>query len=486
MYSKIKNYAGLFLVVIFVMTLLLAQGVIVCAADSDELVYYYPGNKQADADLVHKKFNEMLAERGMDFTVDFRRLDYGQYDQKMNLVIASGEKFDLCFTSDWTNKFYQNVSKGAFLPIGDLINEHAPELKQELPEFVWGPVTVKGKIYGVPNYQVMYVNWAFVIQKKVADKLGITEEKINKYEDIEKFLPQIKKEFPDLYPIDPSTAFFLFKFEDLAGVAHTVIDEPGYKVYPGGTHWPDNDFNRKWELKFREWWQKGYIRKDEALVEDDSADKDAGKYAVWQARYKPTAQSEMQNSFDFDIVMIPFGTPYIPMNAGTSTLTAVSRTSEHPEKAIKLIELLNTDEELYRLLCHGIEGVHYEKIGEETIEHVKDSKYNPNSSWMFGNVFKDFLLKGQSKEDYAETERLNKNAKASKLRGFVPDLSPIKTEIARVKAVLSDYPGPFIYEDKEKLLAAYDRLYEKAYSAGLNEIVDELQNQVDKWVEENK
>ncbi len=56
----------------------------------------------------------------------------------MNMLISSGEEFDVCFTTQsWLNKYQPNVSRGAFLALDDLIDEHAPDLKEVLPEFFY-------------------------------------------------------------------------------------------------------------------------------------------------------------------------------------------------------------------------------------------------------------------------------------------------------------------------------------------------------------
>ncbi len=87
-----------------------------------EISWYYPGEKQEDEQKVWDKINELLVERA-NIKVDFKRLDWAAYDEQMKMAIAANEEFDLCFTANWSNNFYNNVSKGAFLPLGDLLKK---------------------------------------------------------------------------------------------------------------------------------------------------------------------------------------------------------------------------------------------------------------------------------------------------------------------------------------------------------------------------
>lgn len=66
-------------------------------------------------------------------------------------------------------------------------------------------------------------------------------------------------------------------------------------------------------------------------------------------------------------VKIPFENKhYIPYAASASN-TAISINSKHPERAMQLIGLMNTEKgkDLYNLLVFGIEGEHYTKVNDK-------------------------------------------------------------------------------------------------------------------------
>jgi len=485
-----RNEKSMFVLGMIFLSLIILSGM-TFASEKVELDYYFPGSSQRDEEQVYEAFNQLLEEKGYNFSVNFRRLDWGQYDEKMKLIIGSGQDYDLSFTANWSNGFYDNVRKGAFIPLGDLIKEYAPKLKSELPEFIWGAGEINNKIYAVPNYQIMYNQRGFVIPEEIAEDVGITADKINKYEDIAQFLPEVKEKYPDLYTIEPYEASSMFIYEAIGSTeTYIKIDEPGYKVYYGSIYDNINEESLDLDLMHREWARRGYIRPDIATVKNIDPDIRSGKYAIWEEVYKPGGEVEYEAQYNRDLRLISYSDPYLAMKAGDATMTAISTTSKNPDKAIKLIELLNTDKELYRLLCQGFEGEHFEVVGEdngvEIIKHVENSGYQPNANWMFGNVFNDYLLEGQSLADWEETDRLNREAKVSKLRGFYPDIEPFKMVLARVKALESPLSRWMDLDDDESYIESLKKQYEKELELGGKEVAEEIQHQVDEWLKEGK
>jgi len=68
--------------------------------------------------MVQEKANEYLKEK-INATIDMKFIDYGDYTQKMGVIINSGEPYDLAFTCSWANPYLENARKGAFLEIDE-------------------------------------------------------------------------------------------------------------------------------------------------------------------------------------------------------------------------------------------------------------------------------------------------------------------------------------------------------------------------------
>ncbi|MDR2157101.1 MAG: DUF3502 domain-containing protein [Clostridiales Family XIII bacterium] len=163
-------------------------------------------------------------------------------------------------------------------------------------------------------------------------------------------------------------------------------------------------------------------------------------------------------------------------------MTGVSATSENPIRAIKFIELLNTDKELYNLICYGVEGQHYRKTGENRIEPIIDSGYAVNIAWEFGDQFNSYLLPGYPDDVWEQTDGINDGAEYSPIVGFVFDPEPVRVEISNCEAVFTEFWYPLVsgvYQEKtdERLAAFLSRLKE----SGADKIIGEMQKQLDAW-----
>lgn len=98
------------------------------AAKPYEVTLYYPGTPQKDVALVEAEINKKM-EPKIGATLKINAIDWGQWDNKLNLMISSGEKSDIIFTAAWQN-YTVNVAKGAFLPLNDLLDQYGQDIKK--------------------------------------------------------------------------------------------------------------------------------------------------------------------------------------------------------------------------------------------------------------------------------------------------------------------------------------------------------------------
>lgn len=151
-----------------------------------DLHWYYPGTVQKDAQEIEAAMNKIVNEK-INATIHLHTIDWGSYDQKMNIMISTGEKFDIAFTSSWTNNYLQAVSKGAFVPLDDLFPKYAPQLLASMKPGIWDAVRKDGKIYAVPNQQIFAKSRGLFVRKDLADKYKAS-------------LPTAAKGLPDFEP----------------------------------------------------------------------------------------------------------------------------------------------------------------------------------------------------------------------------------------------------------------------------------------------
>ncbi|MDF2925070.1 MAG: transporter substrate-binding protein [Paenibacillaceae bacterium] len=460
------------------------------------LTWYLPvAEVQNDLASVEAAANKILQEK-LNVTLKLVMFDYGSYNQKMQLKAASGEEFDLAFSSySWLNKYPEGVSKGMFVELDDLLAKYAPEYYASIPAKYWDAARINGKIYGALNYQVYASSKGFMVQKALADKYGLDYKNVTSLKQVEDFLAKVKAGEPDITPFgaDKLGIIDLNNFgKDQkehwdANRNHLVmkIGDPSFKLQT----LDDQEYRSDFEAnigKVREWYQQGFMRKDVASVQNLNQELAGGKYAMWTATYKPGGDVELSAKLGFEVVQFQYVKPVATAGSIMSTLTTISKTSKNPERAMMLLNLVNTDKELYNLLAYGIENKHYKKEADGTVSKVEGGGYWPNISWAMGNQFNAYIIKGMSPTVWEETKKYNEEAVVSPLVGFNADVESLKSVIANVNAV-NDEMKSSLYTgtvDPAQYLPQYYEKLRKADPDG--KIRTEIQKQLDQWVAANK
>lgn len=449
-----------------------------CSKKADDgvptLVWYVPGDAQPRMAEVIEKINEITVAK-IGAKVDLRFIDTSSYQERMNMNMASHDTYDLCFTG-YINKYADAVNNEALYCISDIIDK-APALKESIPDYVWEGAKINGKVYAIPNQQIFASSICVVMLKEYVDKYDLDISNITKVEDIEPLLEVIKQNEPQLYPFRTNYGLSSFRsmddkpfWGDVQGIYYAFENEDGSVTY-------DKKFSEEKALKnartLHDWYKKGYIRKDVATVVNDNQDLLAGKYFSWLAVHKPGVEGEIKNSSNYEVVTAVIQEP--KLSNVTSTMIGINKFSKNPELALKLIELLNTDKEFYNLVCFGIEGVDYNKVGENRIETVSNSGYSPNASWKFGNQFNAYLVEGQEDDVWIETKALNDNSVVSPLIGFALDKTEIVGELTQIETVMTKYNN--ITNGSVNPDTVFDDFLAELKKAGIDKVISESEKQ---------
>ncbi len=440
---------------------------------------YFPGDTNEDQALVNEEISKYVEEK-LGFGVEINVIDRGTYDEKMTMMIAGGDDYDICFTSNWTNQYVANVSKNAYLELDDMLKD-TPGLTETVPAYIWESIKQNGKIYGVPSYQLMFSAPALRVPDKLVEKYKLSTDPMKKLQDLEPFLKTIKENEPDLYPFQVGMSTY-HNYEGL-GIPLVYI-EKDTKDYKLSLETEQPEYKEKLAL-MRDWYKKGYIRQDIITMTGDRADIANQRYAVMSSTWEPGGTVQFESTYGYDVDQIRMDVePYVGHNVGKGSIMAINKQSKHPKEALKFLELLATDKEVYNMLCFGIEGKHYKKISDNSVEVFENTKYRQGSIWMFGNQFNAYYSDGQEEGLWEEIQRIGaEEAKKSPLLGFSFNQEPVKNEIANVKSVQAEYA--WITTGGDDYEAIWDEYVNKLEKAGLRTIYKEAQKQVTEWAKAN-
>lgn len=479
-----------------------------------ELTFYMQNGPVADQERIMEKANKIIEEE-IGATLKLVMIDPGQYPEKMNLMINSGDPWDLCFTASWGGiNFYENAQKGAYADLTELLPELAPETYSRIPEGLWDGVKVDGKIYASVNYQ----QWGaasragFKFREDIAEECGFdwaslkgkpTLEILNATTD---FLEKATKKHPDMIGWQTSSIENLFANSPI----HWDMEEIGDMAIPGWIRYdePDkviNQFETEEFMEFckimRDWYEKGYVRKDGATVTDTTPDRKAAKLIAEPMTGWPdsvdfpenadVSKMSMCTEENAPAVGISNTRTVIKAGAGPNAAVAVNAQSDNIEKAVELIELLNTNDELYMLITQGEEGTDY-TYDEDGNYTLVDGKYNFNyNEWQIGQSYSpDFTRALYNKNEAGENQQkaqqiiyeADKTAEVSPLTGFVFDSSGVKTQIANCTSIITEMV-PALTSGSIDPEQNVPKFIERLKSAGVDDIIKEKQTQLDKFNE---
>ncbi len=113
------------------------------------------------------------------------------------------------------------------------------------------------------------------------------------------------------------------------------------------------------------------------------------------------------------------------------------------------------------------------------------TNYAPTGGWTLGNQFMSYTFPQTPEDKWEKYEEFNNSAYTSRLLGFQFDTDPVENEWAAVQNVISEFEAPLLTGSVETEEFLQDFL-QKRDAAGYPTIQEEMQRQLDAWLEENK
>lgn len=437
-----------------------------------ELVWYTIGGPQKDTEKVQEEINKYLKEK-INATIKIKQVDWGDYNQKMQVVINSGEEYDIAFTCSWANDYLTNARKGAFVALDELLDKYGKEIKAAIDPNFWEGAKIDGKVYAIPANKELGVAPLWVFTKEYVDKYNIDMSKIKTLEDLEPYLKVIKEKEPGVTPFyivkDYSAQLPFDKIVDPVAVSLKNNDLKVVNIF-------ETEEMKQTLNTMHKYYKAGYINKDAATAKDDKA----VKRLVTKGDGQPYADILWSKDLGYQVVSTPIVPPYITNGSTTGSMQAISVTSKNPERAMQFLNLLNTDKYLRNLINYGIEGTHYQKVNDEQIKILPDQKNYQMPYFSLGNLFITYTLENEPKTKWEEFKKFNADSSKSPALGFKFDPTPVNTEVAGLRNVLDEF-GASLYSGTVDPNEYLPKINAKLKSIGIDKVIAEMQKQLDAW-----
>ena len=443
-------------------------------------------DKTGSYDLIMEKANEIIGNK-LGLTLDLKLIDQGNYAEKINVLVSSAEPMDLFFLSDH-NTYLRYIKQDSILPLDDLLNEHGSAILEKVDEAAWDMVRYGGEVFAVKNHGTYSTANSVVYKKDLVEKYNFDYLNADTYEELEVYLKQIKENEPNVYPLSGSVTLMTSQ-RYVRNTDGTVYDNEEDKYI---SIFDCDEIVDGWRI-MADYYQKGYMPKDIISKNDLVGERKSGKYAVLPNNGYYTEDASKSSAY--------YGFPCVEKYTGNTLISSVSgarmcisSTSTHPEKAMKVLNLIWEDPELSNLLAYGVEGVDY-VIDEERSAEIGSKSIIPKSgdeqnwaiwhNWI-GPLWDQWDSSWNRVESLEVMQEMNKNGVKVKSLGFDFNNESVKAQHAQCSAVYQECQKVFSFgcmNNFEEYLASAK---EKFAGAGLDAVVAEKNSQYEEWKKAQK
>ena len=459
---------------------------------------------QSVTDPIVDAVNEITEEEiGVHCNISW--YDAATYGQQIPMQIQAGEKLDLIMFTPVPGASYVSYrAANQLLDISDILEEEGQDLLELEGDLIKG-TSFGDAIYGLTNYIVLRGGQVAFIRKDLADDAGVTADIENAATWTE--LGDAVKKIVDksgvagfvntdaegtvLYPrpfMAHGDAFADAYWYDGIGDGYNMVlaDPETDKVM---CYYETDDYKEMAERSAK-WYQDGIIYRDAATTQDysDTLVKAGSGFAeIRSAEVGSLEASVAATGYDLiakDITYAKIGTA-----STTKFGYAVPVTATEPEAAVRYLNLLFLSEDLNNILSWGVEGVNWERTENGMATYPEgvnaDNVGYHTGDFLYGN--RDLTIPWEGDDpDIREKQRESlESAEVSKYMGFTVDNTGLENIVTACHDVCNQYHPMLDSGSASDWETTYGEFIDKLKAAGIDQLVEAYQAQLDAWLAEN-
>lgn len=308
-----------------------------------------------------------LLEEKTGYKVQYDMLPQDNPAEKLNLLMASGEPYDIVTSYIDMALYSDYAQKGALVDLGPLIDQYGPNIKNAISQQTMDALKVDGKLYGIPNALTYPVGMGILIRTDWLDKAGVQMPTTT--DEFKAVLQAFKDKDPGGHG-DQDVPFTLHggqpmidnlvgafgmpnPWNDVDGQLVPRLLDPSYADYIDYT----SDLYKNGLI------DKEFVVNKDATAKEKFSSGKAGAILVHWADIPgiSDALAKVDPNAKFAYVPPlkgPNGESGFGANAGFDRMSFIPKASKHPEDAIKWINAA-LEPETFKEVAIGVEGTHY-------------------------------------------------------------------------------------------------------------------------------
>lgn len=460
------------------------------------------GDRPQDADLVYGMLSEKaLQDINAELEIEF--LAMSDYQEKYPLMLASGEPIDLIYTSAWC--FYaQEATKGSFVEVTeDILKTYMPMTYAQQNPLSFEQSVINGKVYFVPFNLPSFIgdyNVAALIRGDLREKYGLDAPA--SIDDMVTYFDHVLQEEHGvgILPYAASQNNNALVGATCAANNWCVINGlKDFFVFPYSETPSPDDVTFLFETQaykenaylMKEWADKGYWSKN--AIANQTAPADSFKNGLSATYFADVntvgvvakAVEQEHPEWKPEMYDINPGTIHTYGSYNGDGI-AVPISSQNPERAFMLLDLLKFDRSYYELFRFGVEGKHWIAVGDDQWESGPDQTSYPYGTGTWG-IKNELFERTRTDVFPTVTEIFDAwTVVDTPWAAFIFDDTNVKNEMAVLNNLLIQYDYILDLGMAEDVDATIEEFLSKCELAGLEKVKLELNDQLTAFIQEQE
>lgn len=441
---------------------------------------------------------EKRSKTDVNASLDFKWIPQQDYFNTIKTLLESKDNFDAFIAPvsfpEWSQALAAEhiMLDDLLLDISKLFPDNAPKLYSEFTDEERREASFEGKLMAIPHHMPGSYRLSAVVRKDMMEKYEIPE--IKNFEDYEVYLKTIKEKEDTLVPMTSAyTVNFLDSFGYLYQDPYLVYkwDGSNIKLIP----WEQTGDFKTAVATIKGWHVAGYTymnglsRGTEYPLIIDNVSSYLDTWDSAQRALRTFGNIRIGKNDGLSLAVYPLNPERKALKSPiTGASVLINKNAQNPDRAIRFIEWVESDQNNYDLFMYGLDGEHYTLKNDMLVfpkSQLNGNKY-PFAGWWGSEAFLNIdLMRGNEsdpanfKEEYKRNAELN--CDYSPLTGFIPDYSTIMELVdkraAEVNQFEQDMSSPISYS-----LVDVNEFIQKQKDGGVEKIREVLQKQIDDWL----
>lgn len=460
-----------------------------------KITWFFPDDMTDYNRKVYDKINEYTREK-IGVEVDFRPTSWGEYGEKSNTILNSGQEFDIMFCN---NSYYTSVTAGGGMPVEDYLKTVGKEMYETLPEYLWTAATINGHIYGVPTYKDNAAVPGIIYNKDLVEELNLTlPASFVTISDLNDLFYEAKEKRDAEYPEDAGLPI-LTEIQAINASTDNFVDDMVCANIPNieaakGMGSGERVFNYMSTPEYlanaimvRNWVNDGIFPMDSANYDTERSIQNSGKI-MFRGTFGYVSFPENGWSKDVRTDLLLSSAQCIFTDNVAAGVNLFGATSKNPEAAVAFMNLVNTDNFVANAIRFGIDGESFNLTSDNRVDFTDTLNDDPASrtyykwyGWQFGSLFAMSLPAQEDDNLFDDLKKANEGAYVSDNMGFVFNRTPVQNEITACAAARDEFRGNLAVGMIEDVEGTVKTMNDKMMANGLQKILDEAQKQLNEW-----